>query len=135
MARIKVIELEAAERAALKHGHEQGPSHAFRRRCQIILLKSQGRTSNEVAPMVGRCEMAVNNWIHHYEAHGIQGLQTRSGRGRKAILQEGDLASVRQAVAGHRQGLSVAKAELEQALDKSFCQMTLRRFVKKRWRL
>jgi transposase len=131
MPRIKVIELSAAERAALEQGHEQGPSPAFRRRCQMILLKSQGRTSSQVAEMVGVCEMSIHNWVHRYEQEGIDGLQTKPGRGRKAILQEGDLESVKVAVAEHRQRLSLAKAELEQNLNKSFSQMTLRRFVKK----
>ncbi len=61
----------------------------------------------------------------------MAGLETRPGRGRKAILQEQDLESVRQVVAQHRQRLSVAKTELEQALGKSFSQETLARFVKK----
>jgi transposase len=131
MPKIKVIELSAAERTALEQGYHSGTSPAFRRRCQILLLKSPGRTSLEVAHIVGGCEMAVNNWIHRYQAHGIQGLHTRPGRGRKAILQNSDLESVQAAVAGHRQRLSVAKAQLEQSLNKSFSQMTLRRFVKK----
>ncbi len=131
MPRIKVIPLKAAERAALEHGYEQGSSPAFRRRCQMILLKSQGRTSNQVAEIIGVCEMAVHNWVHRYEKEGIAGLETKPGRGRKAILQDSDLSQVQAAVAAHRQRLSVAKAELEQSLDKSFSQMTLRRFVKK----
>ncbi len=73
----------------------------------------------------------MNNWVHRYLDHGLEGLQTKPGRGRKAILQENDLESVRAAVAEHRQRLSVARAELEQTLGKSFCQETLARFVKK----
>lgn len=131
MPRITVIELEAAERAALEQGYKQGDSPAFRRRCQMILLKSQGHTSLQVAQIVGVCEMAVHNWVHRYLSQGIEGLQTKPGRGRKPILQDSDLESVQAAVATHRQRLSVARAELEQTLDKSFSQMTLRRFVKK----
>lgn len=131
MPRITVIELGVEERAALEQGYQQGVTSAFRRRCQMILLKSQGRTSSQVAEIVGSCEMAVHNWVHRYLDEGLEGLQTKPGRGRKAILQESDLESVQTVVAAHRQRLSVAKAELEQTLDKSFCQMTLRRFVKK----
>ncbi len=97
----------------------------------MILLKSQGRTSSEVAEIVGVCEMSVHNWVHRYQDQGIVGLETKPGRGRKAILQEQDLESVRQVVVEHRQCLSVAKAEVEQALGKSFSQETLARFVKK----
>ena len=131
MGRIKQIELSAAQRAALEQGYQHGDSPAFQRRCQMILLKSQGRSASQVAEIVGGCQVVVNNWLQRYEVHGIQGLQTKPGRGRKAILQESDLESVRAVVAEHRQRLSVAKAELEQTLDKSFCEETLRRFVKK----
>ena len=123
--------MSAAQRAALEHGHQNGASSTFGRRCQMILLKSQGRTSSQVAEIVGSCEMSVHNWVHRYHDQGIDGLATKAGRGRKAILQEADLESVRAAVAQHRQRLSVAKAELEQTLGKSFCQETLARFVKK----
>ena len=131
MPRITVIELSADARAALEQGQRHGASHAFRRRCQMILLKSEGLTSSHVAQLVGVCEMSVHKWVHRYQAQGLKGLETRPGRGRKAILQECDLETVKAAVAGHRQRLSVAKAELEQALDKRFCQETLARFVKK----
>jgi len=131
MGRIKRVELTAAEVAALEDIYRQGTNPALGRRCQMILLKSQGRTSSEIAGILGGCHVVVNNWVHRYLEHGIEGLQTKPGRGRKAILQEDDLESVRASVAEHRQRLSVAKAELEQTLGKSFCQETLARFVKK----
>ena len=84
-----------------------------------------------MAEIVGSCEMTVHNWVQRYQEQGLDGLQTKPGRGRKAILQEADLARVKAAVAAHRQRLSGAKAELEQALGKTFCQETLTRFVKK----
>lgn len=131
MGRIKRIELSAAEVSALEQGYRQGSNPVFGRRCQMVLLKSQGRTSQQVAQIVGGCAVVVNNWLHRYETHGIAGLRTQPGRGRKAILHEADLEVVKASVAEHRQRLSVAHAELEQVLDKNFCQMTLRRFVKK----
>lgn len=131
MPRINVIELSSAQRAALEAGYRDGAGPAFRKRCQMILLKSQGRTSSQIGQIVGSCEMSVHNWVHRYQDQGIQGLQTKSGRGRKAILQERDLQTVKTVVARYRQRLSVAKAELEQALGKNFSQETLARFVKK----
>jgi len=72
MAKIKAIELSEEQRAALARGWHYGPTHALRQRCQMILLKSQWLTSQEVA------------------------LQ---GRGRRPILKaETDLAAVRRAV-------------------------------------
>ncbi len=75
--------------------------------------------------------MSVHNWVHRYQQEGLAGLHTRPGRGRQAILQECDLEAVQAAVKEHRQRLSVAKAELEQTLGKSFCRKTLADFVKK----
>lgn len=131
MARVTIIELESAARLALQRGYEQGHSAAFRKRCQMILLKSQGRTSSEIGQIVGSCEMAVHNWVHRYQQEGLAGLHTRPGQGRQAILQECDLEAVQAAVKEHRPRLSVAKAELEQTLGKSFCRKTLADFVKK----
>jgi transposase len=131
MPKVTVIELDTAARRALQQGYKQGYSPAFRKRCQMILLKSQGRTSSEIGQIVGSCEMAVHNWVHRYQDQGIEGLQTKPGRGRQAILQECDLEAVQAAVKEHRQRLSVAKAELEQTLGKSFCRKTLADFVKK----
>lgn len=132
MGQIKRIELSESQRAALETGYRDGKSHAYRRRCQMILLKSQGRSSKAVAQVVGGCEVVVNSWLTRYQSEGISGLQTRPGRGRPAILDsETDLERVRQAVSANRQRLSLAKAALEAELGKEFCSRTLTRFVKK----
>ena len=134
MGRIRRVELSELERAELEQGYRQGKSPAYRRRCQMILLKSQGRSSQEVARILGGCEVVVNTWLDRYQHEGLAGLQTRPGRGRTPILNvhsQGDLEAVREAVAHNRQRLSVAKAQVEEALGKRLCQRTLRRFVKK----
>jgi transposase len=131
MSRIKVITLTPEEQTALERGYRTGQSAAFRKRCQMILLKSQSRTSQDVARIVGCCEMVVNNWMVRYQEEGIDGLHTKPGRGRKAILDsQTDLEQVREVVRGNRQRLRVAKADLEEALGKSFSDKTLRRFLK-----
>lgn len=131
MPKITVVELDEAQRSALEQGHRHGSSHSYRRRCQMVLLKSQGRTAQQVIDVVGGCEVVVNNWVRRYQQEGLPGLKTKPGRGRKAILQEGDVEAVRASVGEHRQRLSVAKSELEVALGKSFCRKTLADFVKK----
>jgi transposase len=131
MGKIKTPELTKAQRTALEKAYREGDSHTFRLRCQIILLKSQGRTSAEIAEILGCCEMAVNNWLKRFEAEGIEGLRTKPGRGRKPILDAGkDLQRVKQAVQRSRQRISLAKAELETELGKAFCTKTLERYIK-----
>lgn len=132
MGKTKIVILDEKQRADLEKGWRESTNHSFRQRCQLILLKSEGRTSTDIARILGGCEMAVNNWVKRFEAEGIAGLKTRPGRGGKPILRvEIDLEQVRSAVQKHRQRLSVAKAELEQQLGKQFSEKTLSRFIKK----
>jgi transposase len=131
MGKIKPVELNQTQRAALERGYREGPSHAFRLRCQMILLKSEGRASTKIADVLGCCEVVVNNWLKRFQAQGVEGLRTRAGRGRKPILDaEADLPKVKAAVAANRQRLSIAKAELEAELGKSFSGKTLERYIK-----
>jgi transposase len=131
MGKIKVIELTKEQREELENGYRNGKTHSFRQRCQMVLLKSEKRTSLEVVAILGGCEMTVNNWLNRYLAEGIKGLQTKPGRGRKAILQATDLEQVKAAVKRSRQKISVARAELEEALGKEFSQSSLKRYLKK----
>ncbi len=132
MGRTKVIELTKEQRLALESGYRNGASHAFRQRCQMVLLKSEKRSSVAITKLLGGCEMSINNWLRRYEAEGIAGLKTRAGRGRPSILRrESDLAQVTAAVKKSRQRLTLAKAELEKSLDKRFSTTTLKRFLKK----
>ena len=132
MAKIRSIELSRDERAALEKAWRQSKSHAFRQRCQMILLKSDARSSKDVAKQVGCCEVVVNTWLTRYQQSGFDGLKTKAGQGRQAILKkETDLAAVRLAVQQNRQRVSLAKAELEQELGKKFSTLTLKRFLKK----
>ena len=131
MGKIKTVALTKAQRSALEKGYRTGNSHAFRLRCQIILLKSEQRTAKEIANVLGCCEVVVNNWLKRFEAEGIEGLRTKPGRGRKPILDaEGDWQRVKAAVKANRQRISLAKAELEAKLGKTFSQKTLERYIK-----
>jgi transposase len=77
-------------------------------------------------------QVSVNQWLNRYEQQGINGLKTKPGRGRKAILDpEKDIEHVRKAVQAERQRLKSAKDLLEKELNKSFSLKTLKRFLKK----
>lgn len=131
MGKTKVIELTKEQREELEDGYRHGRRHSFRQRCLTVLLKSEKRTSLEVVGIVGGCEMTVNNWLARYESEGIEGLRTRPGRGRKAILQAADLEQVKRAVKQSRQRISQARAELEESLGKEFSHSSLKRYLKK----
>ncbi len=131
MGRFIKITLDDKQRAALEDGYRHDKSHTFRQHCQIVLLKSEGRKSKEIAAIFGCGEKSVNDWLHRYLSEGITGLRTKPGRGRPSILSTAtDAARVRQAVMQHRQRISQAKAALEEDLRKEFSQRTLVRFLK-----
>ena len=131
MGKTKVIELTKAQREELENGYRSGKTHSFRQRCQMVLLKSEKRTSSEVVGILGGCEMTVNNWLKRFESEGIEGLRTKPGRGRKTIFQAVDLEQVKEAVKQSRQRISLARAELEASLGKEFSNSSLKRFLKK----
>jgi transposase len=132
MGKTKIIQLSDTQRQELEDGRRTGKSHAFRERCQMILLKSEKRPSSEIARFLGCHKITVNQWVKRFEAEGIEGLKMRPGRGRRAILQVStDLSRVRAAVQRSRQRIGLARAELEAELEKPFSVTTLRRFLKK----
>lgn len=135
MAFSKRLVLSESERAVLEQSARHGPTHRFRQRCLMVLLKSDpavARSSADVAVQLGCCEPIVNTWLARYEADGLDGLRHKKGAGRPAILQrETDFETVRRAVQANRQRVSLAKAALEKELDKGFSTATLKRFLKK----
>ena len=130
MSRIIKIELNDNQRQELENGYRNGKSHSFRTNCHLVLLKSEGRISTEIASFLGISEQKVNRWLWRYKQNGIQGLEIRNGRGRPSILQTKDTESVKAAVKRHRQRISQAKVELEKSLGKEFSNKTLERFLK-----
>ncbi len=129
--KIRIIALSAEAVVLLKEGYHKGKRPAFRKRCHLVLLKAEGRSSKDIGLIVGMHELSVNHWLNRYEAEGLQGLVTKAGRGRKTLLDEQkDGAAVRTAVAQERQRLNVAKVILEEQLHKSFSTKTLKRFLK-----
>lgn len=131
MGKIRKIALSDKGREELESSFRSGQSHAFRQRCQLILLKSEGRTAEEVAGILKIHPVVVGSWLKRYEQEGIAGLQTKPGRGRKPVLEpERDGSFVRQAVEQERQRLSQAKIIVEEQLQKAFSLKTLKRFLK-----
>ena len=130
MGRVNTPLLTPPRRRELEAGIRDGKSHCFRMRCQCILLKSEGRTSKDVGSITGMCNVSVDTWVKRYKSEGITGLTTKSGRGRKSIIEDGDKASVLSAIKANRQRMQTAKAEWEQQSGKKVCNNTFKRFLK-----
>lgn len=126
----KRIELHESERQDLNEGYTNDSSPAFRRRCHGVLLKSQGRSSEEIGEILGVTKLSVDNWVFRYEKNGIEGLRTCPGQGRKPILETSDAEVVEEVLREERQRLKRAQEMLSKKLNKQFSVTTLKRFLK-----
>ncbi len=134
MGKKKIVSLSDEKRVELERGYRKGKSHTFRQRCQMVLLKSEKRTSSEVAVIVGCCEIVINNWVNRYETEGIKGLETRAGRGRPPILSQQNAAhlqKVKDEIKKHPNSVKTVVAALADDLDLVMHPETLKRFLKK----
>lgn len=134
MGKKKIVILSDEQQTELDKGYRKGKNHAFRERCHLILLKSENRTSEEVAEILDCCEMSVNNWQKRYEKQGIKGLETRPGRGRRPILSQQNPEHLRKAqkeIKCHPNSVKTVVAALEEDLGLMMHPETLKRFLKK----
>ena len=134
MGKKKIVQLSSEERAELEKGYRGGKSHAFRRRCQMILLKSEDRSSLEVSEIMGGCEVVVSSWQKRFETEGISGLKTRPGRGRRSILSQQNpehVRKVREEIKQHPNSVKTVVAHLGEDLNLAMHPETLKRFLKK----
>lgn len=131
MGRVNTPKLDSLALRELEELHKSSINHSFRKRCQTIILKAQGRKSKDVASIVGMSHVSVNSWLKRYKTEGISGLLIKSGRGRKPIfrLQEDDFL-VLEAIKKHRQSVEQAKAAWESSTDKKSSKETFKRFLK-----
>ena len=131
MGRVNTPVLSESSRTELETLFKNSNNHSLRKRCQTILLKSDGRHSKDVGSIVGMSHVSVNSWLKRYKTDGILGLNIKSGRGRKPIIDKViNEAEVLEIAKKHRQRLQTAKAEWEENSGKEVSRATFRRFLK-----
>jgi transposase len=126
-----MVALSSDAKQRLEHCYRSNDSSAVRQRAQIILLKAKGRVAEDVAEIIGCSPATVHSWVARYLTDGIDGLDTRPGRGRKSIFQtEQDRDKLLGYIGEHRQSLARVKAAYEAAGGKQASESTLRNFLK-----
>jgi transposase len=102
-----------------------------RLRCQLILLKAQGRSAQDIGSIVSMCKLSVHHWIERYRTEGIRGLLTKKGQGRKPLLDiAADAPAVLVSVQAHRQSLRAAQAAYQASGGKQVSEDCFRAFLK-----
>ena len=129
MGKPKVLELTEAQHLELDRGFRLGEKHCFRIRCRAVLLKAEGLSAVKAGVQTEMSFVSVNAWVKRYKEEGIDGLKTRSERGRKPIMDSSDEEVVRHAIEQDRQCVSKARAAWEQATGKEASDMTFKRLL------
>lgn len=127
--KITTLQLTDSEKRALEIAYQTGDSHCYRTRCKAILLKSQGKAASEIASFLDVSIPSVFNWINRYGENGINGLKTKSGSGRKPIIDSSDEEIIRRAIEEDRQSVSKAREAWQNATGKEASDATLKRFL------
>ena len=104
MAR-EVLKLSESDRLKLENGYQYGLTSRYRTRCKAVLLFSEGYSPLNIANILNVSNPSVYKWIKRYEVEGINGLRTRSGQGRRPIMDCSDEEAVRKAIEEDRQRL------------------------------
>ena len=131
MGRVNTPKLSIISREELEILLKKSANASLRKRCKLILLKADGRTSKDVGSILRMSHVSVNSWVKRYKEEGILGLSIKPGRGKKALLNlEEDKALILASVKRHRQRVSSAKAEWEACSGKKVSEKTFKRFLK-----
>lgn len=72
--------------AELETGKKSGKSDAFRTRCHAILLSNKGFSVTEISEILSKSKSVIFIWFSAWKKHGLEGLKTKSGQGRKPLL-------------------------------------------------
>lgn len=136
MGRTLKIELTDFQKQELNTGFRNGSSHSFRERCRMVILKSEGLTTQEICNFVTvKSQGQINHWIKiyltDYPKLGLAVLRNAEGQGRKPLFNsDTQTERIKELVKQERQKLSVAKAILEKEMGKPFHIRTLQVFLK-----
>ena len=123
--------LSIEERRELEHLLRTSNNHSFRKRCHLVILKADGRTSKDVGKIIGMSHVSVNSWLKRYKSDKLKGLSVKAGRGRKPLIDKSlDESKILEIVKLNRQRLQTAKAEWETFSGKSVSKSTFKRFLK-----
>jgi transposase len=131
MGRVNTPHLSKVSREELEKLQIKSTNASLRKRCQLILLKADGRSSKDVGSILRMSHVSVNSWVKRYKEEGVLGLSIKPGRVKKGLLNlKEDKEQILESIKRHRQKVSSAKAEWELTSGKKVSEKTFKRFLK-----
>ncbi len=127
--RITEVNLTKKQRLELEYTMHFDSKPFMQKRCRIILLKADGRSSKSIAEELSTSELTVNRWVNRYLCSGMEGLRNKPGQGAKRIMDSSDTQIVIDAIERDRLSVMKAKERWEEATGKEACRSTFRSFL------
>jgi transposase len=84
--------------AALRAVAGKSDDAAAVRRLLAVALLLEGRSREEAALLNGMTRQTLRDWVHRYNAEGVEGLRSRTGPGRPPVLTDARMAERREIV-------------------------------------
>jgi transposase len=120
-------------------------SHALWRRAQTILFSAQGKTVNEISPLVDLSPRRTREWIRRFNLRGLAGLELKKSSGRPRRISPDQREQILQLLktSPARNGLSqpnwtqaqLAKAVVQKGIVNQISRWTVRLIAKEaKWR-
>lgn len=125
--------LTAEQKSSLKKGHQKGKSHSFRKKCQCILLRAEGKTVKELSTLYGVGINTIYIWLKLWKTEGIKGLYTKPGQGRPAKIDLNNdyhTATIKTMIENEPKNLNRVVGQIKSKLGIEVSKKTLIRFLK-----
>lgn len=113
------IETELTERDLAQRARAE-PDARVRQRILAIRLLVMGRTVPQAAPMIGLKERQVRNWVHRFQAEGLEGLRDHPRPGQPKHLPTEKEEAFKAHIRRPPRGVILRGADVQRLLKEEF---------------
>ena len=131
---MRYIELDETARQELDTVYHTYAKSHVRQRAQCLLLSDQGYPVPMLADIFSTRTHTIRAWFNRWESEGVEGLEIRSGRGLKPVIDAGNtplVASIKEEISHNPHNLREVVERLNARWGTSLSVGQLKSFVKK----
>jgi len=121
------------QKSSLKKGYQTGKSHSFRKKCQCIILRDEGKTVQELSEMYSVGKNTIYIWLKLWKTEGIKGLHTKPGQGRPPkfdLTNKNQVKTIKTMVENEPKNLNRIVGQVKSKFGIEVSKRTLIRFLK-----
>ena len=88
------LDLEGTDAATLRRQAVEARNAKVARRLLALALVAEGNSREAAATAAGMDRQTLRDWVHRYNAHGVEGLADRKAKGRPPMLSAEQLSEL-----------------------------------------